>query len=125
MRSKFPTLFLAFCLLAAPAFATNTSNDGHDLSKLGASLASASLAVGPVPAKAGEALQLLLPAQAESLSLQLYTTDMRSLGQVEGRGLSRISFTQTSGLAAGVYIVRVVVAANCTQRVAIQKVIIK
>jgi len=125
MQACTKALFLALFLLASPALATNTPNDGHDLSKLGAALASAPLVVGPVPAVAGQALQLMLPAQAESLSIELYTLDMRSLGQVQGRDQCRMSYTQTSDLAAGVYLVKVMITANCTQRVSYQKVVIK
>jgi hypothetical protein len=87
-------------------------------------LASAPLTVGPVPAKAGQALLLLLPAAADKVTWQVYSADMRLQGEVQALGQSRVAYTQTSQLAAGVYLAKVTLEENGAQRQSLQKIII-
>jgi hypothetical protein len=87
-------------------------------------LAGASLKVGPVPARAGQALQLILPAAADKITWQLFTADMRLAGETQAVGQSHVSFTQTADLASGVYLAKVTMEENGTQRQSLQKIII-
>lgn len=87
-------------------------------------LAQAPLHVGPVPARAGQALQLTLPAPADKVTWQLYTADMRLAGQTESSGTANVSYTQTASLSAGVYLARLVVVNEGATRESVQKIVI-
>jgi len=87
-------------------------------------LAETPLTVGPVPAHTGEALMLVLPAAAEHVSWQLYTADMRLVGEVSSSGQSIVTYNQTAGLAAGVYLSKVSLDNNGGHRMALQKIVI-
>jgi sugar lactone lactonase YvrE len=87
-------------------------------------LASAALTVGPVPAQAGQALQLILPAAADRVTWQIFSADMRLQGEVEALGQSHVAYAQTAQLAAGVYLAKVTMEENGIQRQSLQKIII-
>lgn len=92
--------------------------------KADASLADVSLKVGPVPARAGEALQLILPSPADKITWQIYTADMRLAGETEASNQSHVVYAQTADLAAGVYIVKLTMDDNGAERQSLQKIVI-
>jgi DNA-binding beta-propeller fold protein YncE len=87
-------------------------------------LSQAPLTVGPVPARSGQALMLVLPAAPEHVSWQIYTADMRLVGEVSSGGQSIVTYNQTAGLAAGVYLSKVSLDNNGGHRTALQKIVI-
>jgi len=87
-------------------------------------LAETPMTVGPVPAHSGEALMLVLPAAPEHVSWQLYTADMRLVGEVAADGRSIVTYSQTAGLPAGVYLSKVSMDNNGGHRMALQKIVI-
>jgi sugar lactone lactonase YvrE len=87
-------------------------------------LAEAPMTVGPVPAHSGQALMLVLPAAPDHVSWQLYTADMRLVGEVSSGGQNVVTFNQTAGLAAGIYVSKVSMDNNGGHRTAIQKIVI-
>jgi|GEM_PF-7023181 DNA-binding beta-propeller fold protein YncE len=87
-------------------------------------LADSPLTVGPVPAHTGQALMLVLPAAPDHVSWQIYTADMRLVGEVSSGGQSIVTFTQTAGLAAGIYISKIGLDSNGGHRTALQKLVI-
>jgi sugar lactone lactonase YvrE len=87
-------------------------------------LADSPLLVGPVPARSGQALMLVLPAAPQHVSWQLYTADMRLVGEVSSGGQSIVTYNQTAGLSAGVYISKVSLDNNGGHRMALQKIVI-
>jgi DNA-binding beta-propeller fold protein YncE len=87
-------------------------------------LADSPLTVGPVPAHTGQALMLVLPAAPDHVSWQIYTADMRLVGEVSSGGQSIVTFNQTAGLAAGIYISKINLDNNGGHRMALQKLVI-
>jgi DNA-binding beta-propeller fold protein YncE len=81
------------------------------------------LAFGPVPARAGQPLQLQLPFKADRVSWDLLSLDMRRVAAGDESN-SDLASTDTQGLESGVYIVRAKVQVGGESRQAIQKIII-
>jgi DNA-binding beta-propeller fold protein YncE len=81
------------------------------------------IAFGPVPAKAGQPLQLQLPFKADRVSWDLLSLDMRKVAAGDESN-SDLASADTRDLDSGVYIVRAKVQVGGECRQAIQKIII-
>lgn len=98
--------------------------DGKVAAPLQGHLSDALLAFGPVPARAGQTLNLKVPFEAQELRWELYSADMRRVaeGSVAHRDTAQI--VQTADLGSGVYMIRMRVSDGIDSREAIQKIVI-
>lgn len=87
-------------------------------------LADARLAFGPVPVRAGQALQMQLPLQADRIAWDVLSLDMRRVGGGDERNSSTVAMADTRDLASGVYLIRTRVEAQGEVRQEFQKIIV-
>lgn len=87
-------------------------------------LADAVMAFGPVPARAGQTLNLQVPFQADELRWELYSADMRRVAEGSEQNRDRAQIIQTADLGSGVYMIRMKVTDNGESRESIQKIVI-
>jgi DNA-binding beta-propeller fold protein YncE len=88
-----------------------------------AGLNQATLAFGPVPAKAGEPVSVRLPFAAQQIHWEIYSADMRMVAQGTEYASAEATYDQTADLASGVYIARLQASDGSASRQVIQKLV--